>query len=861
MKPLAKIGPYTLVRRLAVGGMAEIYLAKVAGLAGFEKRLVLKVLHAKYAQDPEFIEMLIQEAKLVVRLSHVNIAQVFDLGMQDDRYYIAMEYVEGLDLYQLLRRCRETKTYLPFDVTCHIIAEICGGLGYAHDRRDEEGRPLDIIHRDISPQNVLVSYDGEVKIIDFGIAKARARSTTTGEGIIKGKFFYMSPEQARGEPLDHRSDLFAVGILCYELLTNRMMYDTDSSRDALRMARAATFLPPSSLRNDLPPTIEEIVLKALSRDREMRYSSAHLMRADITSWLRRHSPGFGRHRLAEYLKQLVESPRQPDLPAMGRADFLVRPTQSVIYRTSKEGRAAEVEPLTPPEGSRKLSAGRRISQAAAAPDRGREPFQADAFDTRPRERLQEMAGVEPAGLPSVQEEKTADLYRVQTALAPTPPPSIPDQSASTPEPAPSALRAALAAWRESVPQDSAVSGVSPDSRVSPRQVPGFQEVEPAQPVAGMGSDRSGRAPWPGGSGQEASQEMSDQDRQRIRDAVSAGLGLGPPEAQGQVSTQEIPPDIIHSMAQQEKDRYLAERGVRSPARGGRQPQASWPSIRPSDAGGPGQPWAPIPQAPPPEDWEPTVDMAEVAATLKDPVQPGGSPPPPQPPAPLARPAQVPSDLDLLDTATEVQVEPGALPRPRPLRIQPVERKVSRAQVIALVTIAILAVTAFVVLLVLAVGRQAPPLPPTGNLWVITTPVEGAQVFLDGFPTDLTTPALLAELPADEPHEVRVWLPGYLEAFATDLTLSPGEWRQVELELLPVGYTAIVESAPPGAEILINNQVVGRTPFELTNINLEGKDGIRVMLRLPGYRPDLFTVRWPAGEVTVRQHRVLAPMQR
>ena len=334
-------GSYVIVRRIAIGGMAEIYLAKAAGLAGFEKHLVLKVIHPKYATDPEFIEMLVREAKLVVRLAHVNIAQVFDLGREGDRYYIAMEFVDGLDLYQLLRKLREKRAPMPLEVAAYIVSEVASGLNYAHKRKDELGTHLGIIHRDISPQNILLSQAGDVKIIDFGIAKARAYAQTTAVGIIKGKFSYMSPEQAQGEVLDHRSDIFTVGVLFYELLTGRMLYDSDGARDALRLAKAARFLPPSTHRDDLPRDLEKVVLKALARDREARYQTGDELREALTTWLRNRAPGYGRHRLEQFIGETCGGGKDGNVSVLGRGEY--EPQASVIFSREKEEERAERE--------------------------------------------------------------------------------------------------------------------------------------------------------------------------------------------------------------------------------------------------------------------------------------------------------------------------------------------------------------------------------------------------------------------------------------------------------------------------------------------------------------------------------------
>ena len=255
-------GPYTLQRRLAVGGMAEVYVAKAKGIGGFEKLVAIKVIHPRYSEDDHFVQMLVEEAKLSVLLTHVNVAQTFDLGCIDDTYFIVMELVEGADAYKLLKRAAERPAQVPLDLCAYIASEMCQGLDYAHRKRDMTGAPLRIVHRDISPQNVLVSFAGEVKIVDFGIAKAALRSANTEVGVIKGKYYYMSPEQAWADPVDHRSDIFSTGIVLHELLTGRMVYEEDNLPKLLDRVRKAEIPRPSKLRPEVPPELDEILTLA-----------------------------------------------------------------------------------------------------------------------------------------------------------------------------------------------------------------------------------------------------------------------------------------------------------------------------------------------------------------------------------------------------------------------------------------------------------------------------------------------------------------------------------------------------------------------------------------------------------------------
>ena len=209
-----RLGAYELVAPLATGGMAELFIAKTAGVSGFEKQVALKVIHPNFSSDQDFVRMLIDEAKLAVQLQHANIVQTYDLGVVDGQYYIAMELVDGADLYKMLKSGAEKGLDFPVEVAAFIASEVATGLDYAHRKADPMGRPLQIVHRDVSPQNVLVSYEGEIKIVDFGIAKAALRGQQTQAGVIKGKYFYMSPEQAWGDRIDRAPTSSRRGSCC-----------------------------------------------------------------------------------------------------------------------------------------------------------------------------------------------------------------------------------------------------------------------------------------------------------------------------------------------------------------------------------------------------------------------------------------------------------------------------------------------------------------------------------------------------------------------------------------------------------------------------------------------------------------------
>ncbi|HLK41441.1 MAG TPA: serine/threonine-protein kinase [Polyangiaceae bacterium] len=283
-------GRYALFDFVGKGGMAEIYLARETGQLGAIRRCVVKQILPNLASRPGFGEMLVHEAKLAARLSHANVVQVFDLGRADGRLYIAMEYVEGFDLNDLLKRCSRARVPLPFELAVHVVREALKGLEHAHRRTDDDGRPLGIVHRDVSPSNLLVSFEGEVKVCDFGIARANdtiARESSPHElgEVLKGKAGYMSPEHARGEEIDARADVFAIGIVLWELAMGRRMYKVDGAgATLLDLARRADVPELTAIDLPSPDRLRAIAARALASDRNARYASAAEMQRDLDDY-------------------------------------------------------------------------------------------------------------------------------------------------------------------------------------------------------------------------------------------------------------------------------------------------------------------------------------------------------------------------------------------------------------------------------------------------------------------------------------------------------------------------------------------------------------------------------------------------
>jgi serine/threonine protein kinase len=296
------MGKYLLMERLATGGMAEVYRAKAEGAGGFEKQMAIKRILPTYSQNDEFRKMFEYEARLSSMLTHANIVQVYDFNKIGETYLLAMEFVDGKNLRQFINKSKKANVNFPIEFSIFVLNEVCKGLDYAHTKKDDmTGRSLNIIHRDMSPQNIMLSYEGAVKIVDFGIAKAKDRADETRSGVIKGKFGYMSPEQANGMPVDHKTDLFSTGIILWELLTGRRLFAAESDLATLRMIQECVVTPPSKINPRVPAELDKIVMKILSKDLKLRYNSAGDLHRHLLEFLSRHAPAFTQREVSQVL--------------------------------------------------------------------------------------------------------------------------------------------------------------------------------------------------------------------------------------------------------------------------------------------------------------------------------------------------------------------------------------------------------------------------------------------------------------------------------------------------------------------------------------------------------------------------------
>lgn len=302
--PQMKLGQYTLLEKVAQGGMAQVYKAKTVDPAGIERLVVIKRILPHISSQPEYVEMLIDEAKIAVHFTHGNIAQVYDLGRVGEDYFIVMEYVDGRTFSQINKALLERHQKMPLDILLYCFIELCHGLSYIHRKAGPSGKPLGVVHRDISPQNIILSYAGNVKVIDFGVARADFIESRTEHGVLKGKFAYMSPEQTKGDKIDNRSDIFSVGTLLWEMATGERLFKRSSNQDTIRAVQKAKYDLPSERRADIPAALDRVIRKALGRSARSRYQDAADMALDLEKLLFSINPEFRPISAAKFLYDL-----------------------------------------------------------------------------------------------------------------------------------------------------------------------------------------------------------------------------------------------------------------------------------------------------------------------------------------------------------------------------------------------------------------------------------------------------------------------------------------------------------------------------------------------------------------------------
>jgi serine/threonine protein kinase len=363
---VTRFGKYDLLALLATGGMAEIWLARVSGTAGFEKLVVIKRLLDSLAVNPEYVEMFLDEARINARLSHTNVVEVLELGQVEGKYFMAMEYVAGLSVAQVGKKATQRLGDVPQNVACGIICQACAGLHYAHEQKLPDGTPLNIIHRDVSPQNLILTYEGQVKVVDFGIAKAVGRQHRTRAGLVKGKSSYMSPEQCLGLPLDRRSDVFALGIVLYELCTARRLFKRGSAYQTFEAITKVDVPAPRALNQKIAPEIETIIMKALGKKPEDRFATAGEMQDELEQVMHKIGLRGARHDLQKFVEKTFAD------EIIEQRKLLIEAQQEIAPRSIRCRRSAKTptgprSPIRPTSSTRRPSTRRR--RCPARPER------------------------------------------------------------------------------------------------------------------------------------------------------------------------------------------------------------------------------------------------------------------------------------------------------------------------------------------------------------------------------------------------------------------------------------------------------------------------------------------------------------
>jgi len=904
-----QFGPYRLVRQIAVGGMAEIHLAKTKGIAGFEKYVALKMIHPNFAEDEQFIEMLVDEAKIAVQLTHGNIAQTFDLGRVGETYYITMEYVDGADLYKILRRASEQDLEMPLDVCAFVGKEVASALDHAHRKRDHVGKPLGIVHRDVSPQNVLMSYAGEIKLVDFGIAKATMKARQTAVGVIKGKYYYMSPEQAWGDSIDYRSDIFSAGIVLYEMITGQMLYLEEDLHKLLDMARKAEIAPPSKLRKGVPPQLERIVMHALAKAPGDRYESAGDFATDLERFLHAYSPVFTAGKIASLIKQVLGDPMQvpneqdsPDIEvrdgpmsthtlddselahAIDKDDL--RDENSVIFRVAelKPPSAAPVVRAPPPAAKAAMQQAARAAKktdpppmklgkipSIAKPQLPPNPAPRAPKPRMAHEETRQLVGAAPPG-----PHDESGLLAVQPVQAPKVHPSNVWDASDTHPGTDDDL--------DNIGERTIITA-APGGGGGFMMDAGDDGIEATMVTHTPGPDFD----MHGAEADDEPEAETDSDDEEgptlarefvaVKSRASKGRGQAPPALAAKIhapavselrkpkASRRTPPggmpaqsnvlqQIVGSQANEPMPvpRLPIEH---TPVHPGQFPSAT-PGGQPAmmygnDASGlpmgiptpPGVPAQPTPGVPP--HLQPYLMMQGVPPGYPQYQQghPGYPVQPQYPAAPMMSPGA-------LYQMNAYPVQPMTLTGQ--MRLFEVDEMpahynlgAARRRWFTYIVAGLLAISvaAIATFLIIRTTRESAG-PTTGSIIVESVP-PGGEVSYDGTRLAGATPMTIDEVPLGTRHEIRVTLPKHkVHIESVDVPKVGGEGKVMAL-LKPVTGKLIINSRPGGAEIRINDQRRGMTPTTINDLDMA--QAKKLELRLKDYQPHAQDLDWPAdGEL-------------
>jgi serine/threonine-protein kinase len=366
-----RLDRFELIAELASGGMATVFLARLSGAAGFQRLVAIKRLHPHLAREPEFVEMFLDEARLAARIHHPNVVPIQEVGESDQGYYLVMDYIEGDTLARVLAKASKSGGKVPYGVTIRILLDVLAGLHAAHEMRDDHGAPLEIVHRDVSPQNILVGVDGVARVVDFGVARAASRLSTTRSGQLKGKLAYMAPEQARGGVVDRRADLFACGIVLWESLATKRLFKGDGEAETLNRVLYDPIAAPTSVRPDVPMALEAVCMKALSRDVDQRYATAQEFGDELEKAARALNSVGSVRDVAECLQEVIGSDLSQQRDAVRAWLARSEPSDSTGPRTGPRSKPVLDSTVTRVEGGSRSepSSASRSGTSASRPSR------------------------------------------------------------------------------------------------------------------------------------------------------------------------------------------------------------------------------------------------------------------------------------------------------------------------------------------------------------------------------------------------------------------------------------------------------------------------------------------------------------
>jgi eukaryotic-like serine/threonine-protein kinase len=769
-------GKYLLLDRISVGGMAEVFRAKSYGVEGFEKVIAIKRILPSMGEDRDFIKMFIDEAKIAGQLAHANICQIFELGRIDGAHFIAMEFIWGKDLLQIQNRLRKLKQNMTPAMACFVVGKVCEGLDYAHRRRDPMGRPLEIVHRDCSPQNVIISYEGECKIIDFGIAKAASRSSRTMHGVLKGKFGYMSPEQVRGLPLDRRSDIFALGTILYECLTGERLFQGDTDFATLEKVRNVDIAPPRQLNPSIPTEVERIIMKSLARDVENRYQWCSEFLADLQAFLMAQPAVFTAKSLSAWMKDGFspelekERAQLESYKKMGREGLIagVPAAQAKLDVTEHLGPAGQSEDPTILGGpsfedmanadATQISQISEISQFQEVEPSNAAPLPAVAGEVAAREADDDRDFAEegPTTIFGDEVDDNAPTLSPQNGIVPVLPAPVgrsTHQSAAVPPPRPPTVPMGGAPAPSAAPAARTLYGMAPPPVVHQPAVgfpsgtaPGRPGAGPPPPQPAYVANQQAYANQPGGYAQQQPGTLAPND----------------PTVMG-LDGSQLPVDQLVAQAQAELARYNAQQqaahGQQLPLQPG-PPSGLYPGYQQQQHG----------QQPPPQ-WQPYHQQhpGQPGYPGYDPMQGQGS----------NQPVFTPSGV-LISPPTNGQgaMVATAVGKPEKRRRPSLGKDIAIGVGIAAVVLGLVAIVKFAVLGDEGGARRAEAAATSGSIVITVPDGDKAEVFIGEESRGVVTGTLTVENIAPGPQEIKVVRDG-VDPCTRTVELDAGETENVE----------------------------------------------------------------------------------